>query len=192
VQCEQVSDHLLLGEPADPAEIGQHLDTCSACARLARAAGRVDSVLHAALVVEPPPALQARLAALLQTAPLLARPPAATSQPGPWWRRTLDALRSFDPRVNPPRLVFAQGLALLAVALASWQVFNWSSSITPVVGDVGYAVELLAESPALTYVPGLQIDPGAFALWTLLGLAGWVASESGPLGRYLSPPGDHS
>jgi len=39
------------------------------------------------------------------------------------------------------------GLAAVMLALASWQIFGVLSAFQPVVGDVGYAMELVAGSP---------------------------------------------
>ena len=79
-------------------------------------------------------------------------------------------------------------LATILLALTTWQVFGWLSAFRPVVGDVGYAMELLAASPAAPYLGGLQIDLQSLALWSVIGLGGWVVSENGVLGRRVASP----
>ena len=71
-------------------------------------------------------------------------------------------------------------------ALASWQVFGWMSLFRPVIGDPGYAMALVAASPAASYLGGLQIDVQSLALWSLVGAGGWLISENGVLGRRLA------
>src|SRR5919204_320408 len=79
-----------------------------------------------------------------------------------------------------------QGLASILLALTTWQIFGWLSAYRPVVGDVGYALELLATSPAVAYLGGLQIDLQSLGLWSVVGLAGWLVAEVGPIGRRLT------
>jgi hypothetical protein len=83
-------------------------------------------------------------------------------------------------------MIAAQGLAAIMLALASWQVFGWLSAVQPVVGDVGYAVELVIASPATAYLGGLQIDLQTMTLWSLVGVGGWLVSEASPIGRRIS------
>jgi hypothetical protein len=71
------------------------------------------------------------------------------------------------------------------LALAGWQVFGWLSTFQPVVGDVGYAVQLVVTSPASTYVNGLQLDVQSLGLWSAVGLVGWLISENGLMRRIL-------
>jgi len=79
-----------------------------------------------------------------------------------------------------------QGLAAIMLALSSWQVFGWLTAFRPEVGDVGYAMELVAASPAAVYLSGFQIDLQSLGLWSLVGIAGWLISEDGLIGRQLS------
>jgi len=72
------------------------------------------------------------------------------------------------------------------LALASWQVFGWLTAFQPVVGDVGYAMELVVGSPAAVYLGGLQFDLQSMAIWSLVGIGGWLISEDGLIGRRLS------
>ena len=94
----------------------------------------------------------------------------------------------FDPAtwLARPQMVAAQGLAAIMLALASWQVFGWLTAFRPVVGDVPYAMTLVAASPAAVYLGGFQIDLQSLGIWSLVGLAGWLISENGPIGSRLS------
>jgi hypothetical protein len=83
-------------------------------------------------------------------------------------------------------MVAAQGLAAVMVALASWQVFGWMSAFQPVIGDVGYAMQLVIASPAVVYLGGLQLDLQSLGIWSVVGVLGWLVSENGALGRRLS------
>jgi anti-sigma factor RsiW len=177
VRCAGVVDQLLAADDDVElrAEVEQHLADCAGCATLARRLGRLDDVVRAAVVVEPPLELQHHLAELARAA--AARP----SQPA-WWAR----LRAwFDGLVLArPNLAIAQGLAGLMLVLASWQVLGWLNTFTPMVGDVPYAVALVAGSPAAAYLGGLQsLDVQSLLMWSGVGLVGWLFSESGPIGR---------
>jgi anti-sigma factor RsiW len=176
VQCASVVDQLLAADDDLDlqTEVDRHLTDCDRCATLARRLGRLEGVLQTALVVEPPVELQAHLAELAWAA---ARP----GQPA-WWLR----LRAwFDSLVLArPNLAIAQGLAALMLVVAGWQVLGWLNTFTPMVGDVPYAVELVASSPAAAYLSGLQsFDAQTLLIWTGVGFVGWLFSESGPIGR---------
>jgi len=174
VQCAGVVDQLLAADDDLDlvTEVDRHLANCDSCATLARRLGRLEAVLQSALVVEPPAELQVHLAGLAWAA---ARP-AHTS----WWLR----LRAwFDSLVLArPNLAIAQSLAALMLVLAGWQVLGWLNTFTPMVGDVPYAVELVASSPAAAYLSGIQsLDLQSLLVWSGVGLVGWLFSESGPL-----------
>jgi anti-sigma factor RsiW len=174
VQCAGVVDQLLAADDDLDlqTEVQSHLADCARCARLARQLGRLEGVLQSALVVEPPRELQKQLAELARTA---ARP---TERPS--WSR----LRGwFDSLLLArPNLAIAQGLAALMVVLAGWQVLGWLNTFTPMVGDVPYAVQLVASSPAAAYLGGIQsFDVQSLLIWSGIGLVGWLFSESGPL-----------
>jgi hypothetical protein len=116
----------------------------------------------------------------------VARPRPATV---PWWERVSSAVSQWNPAdwlAQRPQTVAVQGLAALMLALASWQVFGWMSAFRPVVGDVAYAMELVAASPAAVYLSGLQIDLQSLGLWSLVGIGGWLVSEDGLIGRQLT------
>jgi hypothetical protein len=83
-------------------------------------------------------------------------------------------------------MIAAQGLAAVMLALASWQVFGWVTAIQPVLGDVPYAMTLVASSPAAVYVAGLQVDVQSLGVWTLVGTVGWLISENGFIGQRLT------
>ena len=176
MQCAGVVDQLLAADDDLDlqTEVELHLVDCTGCATLARRLGRLDSVLESALVVEPPLELQRQLRDLARAA---ARP---TEVP---WRRRLRAW--FDGvLLARPSLAIAQGLAVLMLVLAGSQVLGFLNSFTPMVGDVPYAVELVANSPAAAYLGGLQsFDAQSLLLWSGVGLVGWLFSESGPIGR---------
>jgi anti-sigma factor RsiW len=175
VQCAGVVDQLLVADDDLDlqTEVERHLVDCERCATLARRLGRLEGVLQSALVVEPPAALQVQLAELARAA---ARPAQ------PWWVR----LRAwFDSLLlTRPNLAIAQGLAALMLVLAGWQVLGWLNTFTPMVGDVPYAVELVASSPAAAYLSGIQqFDAQSLLIWSGVGFVGWLFSESGPIGR---------
>src|SRR5205807_2445257 len=115
---------------------------CARCAHVAHGLGRLDDLVRSSMVVTPPLDLQRRLAQLA----LAAAVPKAT----PWWTRIPQAIRELsigDWLAQRPQMVAAQGLAAVMVALASWQIFGWLSAVQPVLGDVGYAMELVVGSP---------------------------------------------
>jgi hypothetical protein len=133
------------------------------------------------LVVAPPLDLQHQLAQLALDA---ARPTTAS-----WWTRVTSAIGQLNlgnGLAQRPQMVAAQGLAAVMLALASWQIFGWLTMFQPVVGDVPYAMELVAASPASLYLGGVQLDWQSLGLWSLVGIGGWLVSENGWLGRRLS------
>ncbi len=176
MQCDDVAALLFApdGDRAD-ADVDTHVASCQRCSHVARSVLRLDTILATTLVVEPPLELQRQLAQLALAA---ARPQAV-----PWWRRALQGELKFDWLVLRPNVVVAQGLATLMVALASWQIFGWLTAFRPVIGDVAYAVELVAASPATVYLGGLQIDVQSLGVWSLVGIVGWLVSENGTVGR---------
>ena len=143
---------------------------------MARGLVRVDQVLASALVVTPPLDLQRQLAQIAFDA---ARP-----EGQPWWKRITEF--NFADWYGRPQMVAAQGLAAVMLALASWQIFGVLSAFQPVVGDVGYAMALVAGSPAASFVGGLPFDLQSLAMWSLVGVGGWLISENGFIGRRLS------
>jgi hypothetical protein len=177
VQCVDFTERLLVIEPGSDPELELHVAGCASCAHVARGLTQLDSVLTSALIVTPPLDLQRQLVQLAFEA---ARP-----QQAPWWRR-LGELNLSGWLAQPPQMVAAQGLAAIMLALASWQVFGWLTVFQPVVGDVGYAMELVAGSPAAVYLGGLQFDLQSMVMWSLVGIGGWLVSEDGLIGRRLS------
>jgi hypothetical protein len=176
MRCDDVAELLLAPDAAKvEADVDTHVASCARCSHVARGVLRLDAILATTLVVEPPLDLQRQLAQLALAA---ARP-----QPAPWWRRALQGELKLDWLVLRPNVVAAQGLATLMVALASWQIFGWLTAFRPVVGDVAYAVELVAASPATVYLGGLQIDVQSVGVWSLVGIVGWLVSENGTVGR---------
>jgi hypothetical protein len=168
----------LAAELGNDPELEHHVTECARCTKVARGLDRLDDVLSASLLVAPPLDLQRQLAQLALDA---ARPP----KQAPLWSR-LGQLNPTEWLTQRPQMVAAQGLAAIMVALASWQVFGWLTAFQPVVGDVAYAVELVASSPAQVYLGGLQIDLQSLGIWSLVGIAGWLISEDGLIGRRLT------
>jgi hypothetical protein len=184
VQCIDVAERLLADEPGHDPELDRHVADCARCSHIAHGLGRVDELLQVSLIVAPPLDLQRRLAELAFDH---ARP-----QPKPWWARVPEAVGQLslaDWLGQRPQMIAAQGLAALMLALASWQIFGWLSAFQPIVGDVAYAMELVVGSPAVAYVGGLQIDVQSMALWSLVGIAGWLVSEDGLIGRRIASSG---
>jgi hypothetical protein len=178
--CADFTERLLAEELNNDSDLAEHVGSCEHCSHLARGLERLDVVLAASLVVTPPVELQLRLA---QIAIATARP-----QPRPWWQR-LGEINVTEWLAQRPQLVAAQGLAAVMLVLTSWQVFGWLSAFRPVVGDVAYAMELVAGSPAVAYVGGLQIDLQSLGIWSLVGIAAWLFSEDGPIGRRIASTG---
>jgi hypothetical protein len=180
VDCVEVTERLLAEEVAPDPEVDRHVVDCASCAHVANGLARLDAVLSTTLVVSPPLELQVRLAEIA----LAAAQPAQV----PWWRR-LTEFNLTNWLAQRPQMVAAQGLAAVMLALASWQVFGWLSTFQPVVGDVAYAMELVAASPATVYMGSLQIDFQSLGLWSVVGMLGWLVSENGPIGRRLASSG---
>jgi hypothetical protein len=179
MRCEDITEQLLARDSGEDVKLDVHLAGCQQCMHVARGLRRLDSVLGATLTVAPPLELQRQLAQLALDA---ARPVSV-----PWWSRALRGELDLSGWfVLRPHVVAAQGLAAMMLALAGWQVFGFLSTVRPVVGDVGYAMQLVAASPAAIYLGGLPIDLQSLGLWSVVGLGGWLVSENGILGRRLS------
>ncbi|HEY0583482.1 MAG TPA: hypothetical protein VGE94_14960 [Chloroflexota bacterium] len=174
MHCLDVTERLLSDEAGVGTEIAQHVAGCVACSHVARGLTRLDSVLRVSLIVTPPLDLQRQLAELALDA--------AGARSAPWWRR-LGELNVSGWLAQRPQMVAAQGLAAVMLALASWQIFGVVSTFQPVLGDVGYAMELVAASPAGVYLSGVQVDVQSLGLWSMVGIVGWLVSEDGLIGR---------
>jgi hypothetical protein len=171
---------LLADEAGSDPEIEQHLAGCECCAHVARGLSRLGDVLRTSLVVAPPLELQQQLLELAWSA--------AKPQSRPWWMRIPELVAQLNVAAwlaQRPQMIAAQGLAAVMLALASWQIFGWVSAFQPVVGDVAYAMELVAASPAAAYLGNVQIDFQSLGLWSLVGIAGWLISEDGLIGRRI-------
>jgi hypothetical protein len=180
VQCVEAAERLLAEEPGNDSELELHVATCARCSHTAQGLERVDYVLRTSLIVTPPLELQRQLQRMAFDA---ARPEAK-----PWSARVAELLGQVNLAewlAQRPQTIAAQGLAAVMLALASWTVFGWVSAFQPMVGDVAYAMELVAASPAVVYVGGIQIDFQSLGLWSLVGAAGWLVSENGPIGRRI-------
>ncbi len=174
MRCDDVAELLLAPDRMPDPDVEQHVAECHACAHVATGLRRLNSILARSVLVEPPLELQRRLARLAFEA---SRP-----QSVPWWRRAIN----FDWLTLRPTATAAQGLAAVMLALASWQVFGWLNLFRPVIGDVGYAMQLVVASPAAAYLGGLQIDLQSLTLWGLVGTVGWLVSENGALGQRIT------
>jgi hypothetical protein len=174
VQCVDIAERLLVDELGSDPELDRHVADCASCAHVARGLTHLDGVLQSALVVAPPLNLQRLLAQLAVDA--------AQPRQAPWWRR-FGEFNVSEWLAQRPQMVAAQGLTALMLALASWQVFGWLTAFQPVVGDVGYAMELVVGSPAAMYLGGLQLDLQSMVIWSLVGIGGWLV---GWIGRRLS------
>lgn len=184
MQCIESRERLLADGAGPDPELDQHLAECPHCKHIGQGLDRVDRVLRTSLIVAPPLALQQQLAQLAWEATLPA--------PKPWWARGNEWLAQFKLGAllaQRPQTVAAQGLAALMIALASWQMFSWLSAVQPVVGDVAYAMQLVATSPAIAYLGSLQVDLQSLGLWSLVGIAGWLVSEDGLIGRRIASKG---
>jgi hypothetical protein len=131
---------------------------------------RLDRVLREALVVEPPPELQARLMALVQAAPVVVQPAAPERRGAPW----------LDPNV------WLSVAALATLSWAAWSVLGWLASLNLVLGDVPEALVVLASSPVAALLPALGLDLTSLVLWSALGAVAWVLAASGVLESALS------
>ncbi|MBV9325057.1 MAG: hypothetical protein JO352_14850 [Chloroflexi bacterium] len=180
MDCVEVADLLLAPEPGRDPQLAAHVQDCPACAHMASGLARVDAILSSSVVVVPPAHLQVALSQLALEA---ARPARLA-----WWQpvRELDVGGWLTRR---PQMIAAQGLAAVMLALASWQIFGWLSTFQPVVGDVAYAMELVAASPAVAYLGNISIDFQSLTLWSLVGIAGWLISENGLIGRRIAASG---
>jgi hypothetical protein len=181
VDCVDVADRLLADEPGHDLELDEHVLGCAACAHITRGLARLDVILSSSVVVAPPADLQLRLSELVALE-------AARPAHKPWWQplRELDVSGWLTRR---PQMIAVQGLAAIMLALATWQIFGWLTAFQPVVGDVAYAMELVASSPAVVYLGNISIDFQSLAVWSMVGMAGWLISENGLIGRRLAASG---
>src|SRR5580765_8614883 len=178
MQCADVAELLLAPDEVQDPDLDQHVAGCPTCAHVARGVVRLDAILASAFVLAPPLDLQRTLAQLALDA--------AQPKPEPWWRRALRGDINFDGLALRPNMIAAQGLAALMVALASWQIYGLLNTFRPVVGDVGYAMELVAASPAAVYLGGLNIDIQNLGLWSLVGVVAWLVSENSAIGQRVA------
>jgi hypothetical protein len=184
MQCVDIAEQLLAPEAGQDPELEAHIADCARCSHVAQALGRLDGLMRSSVVVAPPLDLQRRLAQLALEA--------AVPKALPWWMRIPQVVREWsigEWLSQRPQMVAAQGLAAVMVALASWQIFGWLAAVQPVVGDVGYAMELVVGSPAAAYLGSIQIDFQSLGVWSLIGIGGWLVSEDGLVGRRIAASG---
>jgi hypothetical protein len=180
MDCVTAAERLLAVESWDDPDLEQHVTTCARCTHTAQGLERVDRALRMSLVVTPPLDLQRQL---IQIAFDAARPEAK-----PWWARFPELVTQLNVTgllAQRPQMIAAQGLAAVMLALASWTIFSWVSTFQPMVGDVAYAMELVAASPAVVYLGGIQLDFQQLGLWSVVGFIGWLVSENGLIGRQI-------
>lgn len=168
MQCLDVTERLLASEPdaADLGELEQHVVSCRACTSVARGLQRLDVVVRSVVVVTPPLDLQRGLSRLV-----LAE--AAAPLNGSWWERLGAWLNG---AWMPPRVAL-QGVSVLLVTMAGWQIFGALSSVQPILGDASYAMQLVIASPATTYLSGVHLDVQSLGVWSIVGLIGWAFSD---------------
>jgi hypothetical protein len=169
VQCDDVAARLFTRDASD-GELLEHARACPRCRLVAGCVARLDAVLGSTLLEPPPLVLQQRLQALAQPAPVTS------------WRHVLGLM------LTQPHATLAHAFAAICVVLAGWQVFVWLGNAGAVVGDIPYALQLIASSPASTYLGGVQADVSALAAWSAVGVAAWSVSESGPLHELVFGP----
>jgi hypothetical protein len=128
----------------------------------------LDSLLRSVVVVEPPFELGPRLASLVPGPALAVTPDHGA------WERLLTRVDAWLPRTG----VLAIQFVLLAVlAFGVMQFVTWAGSVGAVIGDVPYALQVLALSPAATYLPDIQALATQLGMWLVIGLAGWLFSQ---------------
>lgn len=173
MQCLDATELLLADERERSDDLDQHVRGCARCASVMRGIGRLDVVVHAAIVIAPPIDLQRDLNRLVWDH-VAGRP---------WWQRVLGWADS--PSTSPRRLAF-QGLATMTAAVVGWQVFGAVANVQPVVGDTAYALQLVMASPASAYVSGMHLDLQSLGVWSVVGLIGWAVSDDGVLAGRLA------
>jgi hypothetical protein len=139
------------------------------------AAARVQRAVCSSLVVEPPAELRARLAALAPR-----RTDAASETEG--WLAGI--WRNLQAR---PGVLAGQLAALAVLAYAVTQLLAWVGSFPIVWGDVPYALELLALSPAVDYLSQVEAVIQQFGLWLVVAAAGWILAQGAPWQRQPKP-----
>lgn len=157
MRCVDARDELTVAGMERDTALQQHLDDCPACSQWARAVGRLDDRLRAALVVDPPVDLRLQLASIARAAAptlVLQARPARTSI----WR---DAVL---------------WVAAVAMSLAAWQLYAWILASTLVLGDVVDAVQVTVAAIGLP--SDFELDPLALSLWALAGAVAWLVANS--------------
>ncbi|MBI2756691.1 MAG: hypothetical protein HYX52_08275 [Chloroflexi bacterium] len=185
--CDEISALLLTPEAAAAPRVQRHLALCVGCARFSRQWAALDNAVHAAVLVQPPADLQARLHNLARAA---ARPRRVAAPPPSWWRQLAERLGVGGQSAQRPS--FARAVAGLVLAVAGWQMVGWVQTVQPmVVGDVPYALQVLAVTPALGYLSDLPGNMVSLAGWSVVGGIAWLLSEAGPIGRrFMRGPTD--
>ncbi len=169
MHCDDIAARLFSGDAGD-GDLLEHADACPRCRLVAGRVTQLDLILRSALLEPPPLVLQQHLLALTQPTPITS------------WRHALGLI------LTRPHATLAHAFAAICVVLAGWQVFVWLSNAGAVVGDIPYALQLIASSPATAYLGGVQADAPALVTWSAVGAAAWAISESGPLHELVFGP----
>ena len=166
--CDDVRAELLDGSDHSEA-IRAHLLACAGCARAAERTARLDALLARSVVLEPPAALQAQLASIA----LAAAHPAPVAAPARvTWIQPLRRL--FGP------MALAHAAVLLMLALAGRRVVETVEGVQPMLGNVGYAIELISTSPALFYLGDAAGNGLSLLGWGAAGVAAVLVALNRP------------
>ncbi len=169
MHCHDVAARVFAGDASD-LDLIEHADACPRCRLVAARVAQLDLILGATLLEPPPLVLQERLLALTQPTPITS------------WRHALGLI------LTRPHATLAHAFAAICVVLAGWQVFVWLGNAGAAIGDIPYALQLIASSPASAYLGGVQADVPALATWSAVGAAAWAISETGPLHELVFGP----
>lgn len=187
MDCGDVRAAMMLDRGAADPDARAHAGTCAGCSSVAARSARLDTLLSQTLLVDPPLDLQASLLAIARTharvdaAPLVALRPAGAAwrlAPPAW----LDRLRI--PLVWKPGTdaLGVRMVALLSLSLAVLQVLGWVEAAPVFARELLLAVQLVAASPALPYLPDVQgwgADVQSLAVWLGVGAVGWGLARLG-------------
>ncbi len=172
MQCDDVRDRLLLPDAGSEAELRAHLAGCASCSTAARSAGALDRLIRTSVIIEPPAALQASLAQLALASAAQPRPAPGRSDIG-----------AFFDRLTPTFTVGAvQGVVLFLLGVAIWELWHVAVFVSSTIGSIPFALQLVASSPAASYLPDvatLASSVSPVVLWAALGVLAWVVLDAG-------------
>ena len=183
MQCVDAAERLLADEPrSSRSRAGRHVAECAACAHVAgglRAAGRG-------------PGLDADRRAAAGSAAAAGADCAgrgAARRRLPWWTAMLARTRRDRLADAAPQTVAVQGLA--AIMLRAGELAGLRLALGLPASRRRRRVRDGAgrRSPAVAYLGGIPIDLQSLGMWSLVGIAGWLISENGLIGRRLAASG---